>query len=215
MPPHNPPRAAEIQASSKPPKPAPDLSSALAETQTVVEITDLVANAGMASRISNLNTANINTNTNRSAQNAVANQQAHAHLTLSITGKAANQVQNLSVLAARGTVDVLTNNEIAQTLMDIKGAIAAFTSGSAGHRISRNPQHLRRMLARLVAQLKHINEVNSRLTGNGKLSNVQGGAPYTIVDQPLYVQAAVTLGFYGVSPAQLNLQEMFKASSPS
>ena len=204
--PLNPSRPAELHISTKtPPDPLPP--SVLPDIQRVVDITDLNANAGMAARLSNLSTANITSTTNRGAQNAIANQQAHAQLTVSITGKTANKVQNLGPLAARGSVDVLTNNALAQTLMDLKGAIAAFT-GPGFRPGPVNPSQLRRILRRLIAEIQHIQEVNARLTGNGRLSNVEGGQPYTIVDQPLYVQAG-TLGFYGCRPADLDLNEIF------
>lgn len=197
---HHPDASVRVTPGDKP-KPTPADNVALENIHQVLEIADLHANGGQASRLSNLTHANITANTNRGAQNAIANQQAHSLLNVSILGKAANKVQNLGPLEARSSVDILTNNEIAQTLMDLKGAVQAF-AGGGGSPVppSRYPQ-LRKLLERLIAQIKLINDRNQRVKGDGTRSN-----PFIIdEDARLYVTASCTLGFPGQSTINLDL----------
>ncbi len=76
--------------------------------------------------LSNLAYANLVANTNLAQQNAVANQQAMNELGIAVLGKAVNTVSNLGPLEARSAVDVLTNNELAQTIADLKATVQAF-----------------------------------------------------------------------------------------
>ena len=78
--------------------------------------------------LSNLAYSNTVANTNLSMQNAVANQQAMNELGVSVVGKAVNTVSNLGPLEARSAVDILTNNEVAQAIVDLKAAVTAFSS---------------------------------------------------------------------------------------
>ncbi len=82
--------------------------------------------AGTTAMLSNLMYSNVMANINLSQQNAVANQQAMNELGISVTGKTVNLVSNLGPLEARSAVDVLSNNELAQTIADLKATIAAF-----------------------------------------------------------------------------------------
>lgn len=81
--------------------------------------------------LSNLAYSNTIANTNLSQQNAVANQQAMNELSISVVGKTVNNISNLGPLAARSAVDVLTDNELAQTIADLKAALQAFQGASA------------------------------------------------------------------------------------
>ncbi|WP_170113051.1 RebB family R body protein [Ahniella affigens] len=76
--------------------------------------------------LANLALANLITNTNLSQQNAIATQQAMNELQISVTGKVVQMLTTLGPLEARSAVDVLTNNELAQTIADLKATIAAF-----------------------------------------------------------------------------------------
>lgn len=82
--------------------------------------------------LSNLAYANLVNNVNLSQQNAVSNQQAMNELGIAITGKTVNLVSNLGPLEARSAVDVLSNNELAQTIADLKAVLQAFSSNQAG-----------------------------------------------------------------------------------
>lgn len=78
--------------------------------------------------LANLALSNVISNINLSQQNAVANQQAMNELSISIVGKVVNSLTNLSPLEARSAVDVLTNNEVAQQIADLKATVAAFST---------------------------------------------------------------------------------------
>ncbi|XWO47385.1 R body protein [[Pseudomonas] boreopolis] len=78
--------------------------------------------------ISNLAFSNLTANTDLAQKNAVSNQQAMNGLGLSIVAKAANTVSNLGPLEARSAVDILTNDELAQTIADLKATVQAFAS---------------------------------------------------------------------------------------
>lgn len=97
------------------------------EVVSAVAIGNLKAISEQPAMLSNLAYSNTVTNTNLSQQNAVANQQAMNELGISIVAKASNTVSNLGPLEARSAVDILTNNELAQTLADLKSTLQAFS----------------------------------------------------------------------------------------
>ena len=104
------------------------LDPALAETATVVNITNLKSVGEQPAMYSNLAYGNLVNNTNLSQQNAVSNQQAMNELGIAIVGKTVNKVSDLGPLEARSAVDILTNNELAQTIADLKATLQAFTT---------------------------------------------------------------------------------------
>lgn len=173
------------------------LSPPLALTNNVLEVTSLNANAGQPARLSNLGYSNVVTNTNACSQNAVANQQAHSQLALSILGSTTGRVQSLTPLEARSSVDVLTNDEVAQTLADLGSVLAAFGAPRRPHRPGRLRHELDEMIRLLSRILKTISG-DARISGDGTAEN-----PYTAQKGPIFVQAAITLGFL-VPPDQLN-----------
>lgn len=93
-----------------------------------VAIGNLKSIAEQPAMLSNLHFSNVVANTNLSAQNAVANQQAMNELGVAVTAKAVNTVSNLGPLEARSAVDILTNDEVAQAIADLKASLAAFPS---------------------------------------------------------------------------------------
>lgn len=99
-----------------------------------VAIGNLKAIADQPAMISNLAYADLVANTNLAQQNSVSNQQALNEVGLAVTGKAVTNVANLGPLEARSSVDVLTNNELAQTIADLKATVAAFGGGGSGPR---------------------------------------------------------------------------------
>jgi len=104
------------------------LPPALGETVTVIGVSNLKSVAEQPAMLSNLSFSNTVTNTNLSQQNAVSNQQAMNELGISILGKTVNKVSDLGPLEARSAVDVLTNNELAQTIADLKASLEAFAA---------------------------------------------------------------------------------------
>ena len=102
------------------------MDPSLSETATVIGITNLKSVGEQPAMLSNLAYSNTIANTNLSQQNAVANQQAMNELGISIVGKTVNTVSNLGPLEARSAVDILTNNELAQTIADLKATVQAF-----------------------------------------------------------------------------------------
>ncbi|GHH57390.1 MULTISPECIES: R body protein [Gammaproteobacteria] len=95
---------------------------------SAVAIGNLKSIAEQPAMISNLAFSNLTANTDLAQKNAVSNQQAMNGLGLSIVAKAANTVSNLGPLEARSAVDILTNDELAQTIADLKATVQAFAS---------------------------------------------------------------------------------------
>jgi hypothetical protein len=96
------------------------------EVISAVAIGNLKAISEQPAMLSNLAYSNVVASTNLSQQNAVANQQAMNELGISIVAKASNTVSNLGPLEARSAVDVLSNNELAQTIAELKAALQTF-----------------------------------------------------------------------------------------
>lgn len=103
-------------------------NSDLSQVVTVLGITNLKSIGEQPAMLANLTYSNVIANTNLSQQNAVSNQQAMNELGVSIVGKTVNMISNLGPLEARSAVDVLTNDELAQTIADLKATVQAFTS---------------------------------------------------------------------------------------
>ncbi len=95
-----------------------------------VAIGNLKAISEQPAMLSNLAYANTVMNTNLSQQNAVANQQAMNELGIAVTGKAVNIVSNLGPFKANSAADVLSNNELAQTIADLKARLSGFGSAA-------------------------------------------------------------------------------------
>lgn len=91
-----------------------------------VAIGNLKSISEQPAMLSNLAYSNVVANTNLSMQNAVANQQAMNELGVAVTGKAVKTVSDLGPLEARSAVDILTNDEVAQAITDLKAAVQAF-----------------------------------------------------------------------------------------
>ena len=108
------------------PDPGTSDQDLIAQTATVIGITNLKSVGEQPAMLSNLAYSNTIANTNLSQQNAVANQQAMNELGIAVTGKTVNLVSNLGPLEARSAVDVLTNNELAETIADLQSSLDAF-----------------------------------------------------------------------------------------
>lgn len=104
------------------------LNPSLAETATIIGITNLKSVGEQPAMLSNLAYSNTITNTNLSQQNAVANQQAMNELGISIVGKTVNKVSDLGPLEARSAIDVLTDNALADEIASLKAVLQAFTA---------------------------------------------------------------------------------------
>lgn len=156
---------------------------ALPQTASVLDLTSLEVDAGQPARLNNLSHANVVSNVNRSAQNAVSNQQAHSQLAVTILGQAVTGVQSLGPAEARSSVDVLSNNEVAQALADLKAAAQGFSGGGGGVPVVPLWSLLRRL----------VELINQRLQGDGTLAR-----PFRLVDGgPVFSQATVTFAFPG------------------
>lgn len=90
------------------------------------DIGHLKAMSEQPSALSDLAFSNLIANVNLSQQNAIANQQAMNELGISIVGKTVNTITNLGPLEARSAVDILSSNELAQTIADLKATLEAF-----------------------------------------------------------------------------------------
>jgi len=108
--------------------PTSSASDAIAQTIDATAVASLKAIASQPAMLSNLAYSNLIANVNLAQQNAVANQQAMNELGISIVGKTVNKVSDLGPLEARSAVDVLTNNELAQSIADLKATLAAFSA---------------------------------------------------------------------------------------
>ncbi|MBS0587216.1 MAG: R body protein [Proteobacteria bacterium] len=76
--------------------------------------------------LSNLAYSNVISSNDLSTKNLVSNQDAQNKLRLLILSKAVNQIQNNQPLQARSAMDMLTNNELAQTVTDLKAIVTTF-----------------------------------------------------------------------------------------
>lgn len=180
----------------------PGLSRAQTAVTNVLDLTSLNANAGQPARASNLSHANLTSTVGRSAQNAVANQQAHAQLNIALVGKVTNQMQNITPTAARTSVDVITDNSLAEAIAALKAAVQALGPGPSPRPYPTPPLDWNRVLKalqRLLSEITEIEKVNARLVGDGSMN-----APYC--GSPLYIQATVTLGFRNLLPQNLDLE---------
>lgn len=181
----------------------PDVSTPIPTITGVLNLTSLEAGATGASRFANLGYANVTSNVNTSAQNAVSNQQAHSQLNRSVVGKSVNQVSNLGPLEARSSVDVLTNDEMAQALADLRSVLDGFDSGGRPWPVPPIWTALVRLVREILATVAAIEKQNAQLRGTGTSTD-----PYsTVGDQMLYVLAPVSLVFVDVAPDDLHLNQ--------
>lgn len=98
-----------------------------------VAIGNLKSISEQPAMLSNLAYSNTVNNTNLSQQNSVSNQQSMNELVISTTAKGSNTISNLTPMEARSAVDVLTNNELAQTIADLKSTLQAFQGSSSNN----------------------------------------------------------------------------------
>jgi hypothetical protein len=87
-----------------------------------VAIGNLKSISEQPAMLSNLAFSNTITNTNLSAQNAVANQQAINELGVSILGKTVNVVANLGPLESKSAQEILTGNTMGELISNLKAA---------------------------------------------------------------------------------------------
>jgi hypothetical protein len=102
---------------------------------TAVATGNLKAISEQPALLSNLAYSNAVSTNNIGQQNAVSNQQAGNELGVPLVANAVNAVSNFGPLASRSAVDVLTNNELAQAIADLKSVVEAFAdpSGAGPH----------------------------------------------------------------------------------
>lgn len=100
------------------------------EVVSAVATGNLKAISEQPAMLSNLAFANIVASNNLGQQNAVSNQRSVGELGLSTLASSTNAVSNLDPMEARSAVDVLSNNELAQTIADLKSTLQAFAGPS-------------------------------------------------------------------------------------
>src|SRR5699024_7964033 len=88
-----------------------------------VAINNLKAISEQPALISNLAYSNAVSSNNLGQQNAVSNQQAGNELAVSLVAKATKTVSDPGPLEARSAVNVLSNNELAQTIAGLKSSV--------------------------------------------------------------------------------------------
>lgn len=190
------------------PNNATTLNPSLGETATVINETSLTATGSQPSMLSNQAYSNTVQTSNLSSQNAISNQQTMSRLRIVNVGKAVNNVSNLNPLEARSSVDVLTNNELAQTIMDLKASVDAFSGGGSGP-YPITPTGLLKLLQEFLKLLVEIENDNAEITGDGSYEN-----PYSS-SGTIYFNAPIILGFKGLTPNQVKLiadQQAFSVS---
>lgn len=149
------------------------------EVVSSVAIGNLKAISEQPAMLSNLAYSNVVSSNNLGQQNAVANQQSISELGISLVAKGTNTVSDLGPMEARSSVDVLTNNELAQTIADMKATLQAFADPSTRNK--------RGFLARLKALLDHGIKVDEQ----GRIIIGPGGA--TVVFEGKYAKEDVQI----------------------
>jgi hypothetical protein len=91
-------------------------------------LNSLAAEATQPAMVSNVSSANVISNINRSTQNAVSNQFAVSQLSLSIMGKAQSLIGSVQPMEAKAAQDVLTGNALAESLASLKAATERLNS---------------------------------------------------------------------------------------
>ena len=100
------------------------LDNPLKQTETALAIANVKSVAEQPAMLSNLMFANNVSNTNLAQANAVSNQQNMNEVGTSVVGKVVNSITNLGPLEAMSALQILTGNEVAEELIDIKSAMA-------------------------------------------------------------------------------------------
>lgn len=116
-------------------KSSSDQTSALPnDIRESIAISSLDSVAGQPSMLSNLAFSNALDNINNSQQNTVANQQSLNQIGLSVLGKAANLISNLTPMEAVAVIKLDTGNDIAEQISDLKAATSSLTASSSNIR---------------------------------------------------------------------------------
>jgi hypothetical protein len=87
-----------------------------------VAIANAKSVAEQPAMLSNLAYSNLISNINLSQQNAVSNQQAMNQLSLSVTAKAVNRISDLSPREAVAISEMMTGNDLALQLAELRAA---------------------------------------------------------------------------------------------
>jgi hypothetical protein len=102
------------------------------EVVSAIAIGDLKAISEQPAVLSHLAYSSTVASTNLSRQNAVADQQANDQLGMPLVATATESISDTGPLAARSAVDVLSNNELAQTIADLKASVDALAEPHGG-----------------------------------------------------------------------------------
>jgi hypothetical protein len=118
--------------SPDPDKPTGEGDSAVpGDIRQSVAIANVKTVAEQSAMLSNLSFSNLITNDNLSQQNAVSFQQSMNQLTITVTGKGINRVSNLGPLEAISVEEVLTSNDVAKDIAELR-AVTVKAGGTPG-----------------------------------------------------------------------------------
>jgi len=107
------------------PPPEPDNSKIPNDIRESVAIANMKSVAEQPAMLSSLSFANLATNDNLSQQNAVSFQQAMNQLTVTVTAKGVNRVSNLGTLEGISITKVMTSNDTARLIPELRAVITA------------------------------------------------------------------------------------------
>jgi hypothetical protein len=96
-------------------------------------LNSLAVHATQPATVSNVSSANVISNINRSTQNAVSNQFAVNRLSLSIMGKAQSLIGSLQPMEAKSAQGALTGNVLAESIASLKAATEGLNSPDHTH----------------------------------------------------------------------------------
>lgn len=151
------------------------------EVVSAVAIGNLKAISEQPAMYSNLAYSNVVSSNNLGQQNSVSNQQAINELGISLVAKATNTVSNLQPVQARSAVDVLTNDEMAQTIADLKSSVQAFSGTGLGGK----------GFSKLIAKLKSLLEMGVEITSDGSIV-IANGKMATVIFKGQYSNITAT-----------------------
>ena len=92
-----------------------------------VAIANVKAVAEQPALLSNLNQGNLVANVNLAQQNGLSQQQAMNDVLIAVTGKTINLVTNLSPLESMATLKLVSGNDLAQQLADLRASLHPLT----------------------------------------------------------------------------------------
>lgn len=97
------------------------------DIREAIAIANAKSIAEQPAMLANLAYANLVNNVNLSQQNAVSNQQAMNQMTLSVTSKAVDKISNLNPQEAVSVTKILSAQELAEQIAQLKSVIGKYS----------------------------------------------------------------------------------------